>query len=434
MSVEMVDPIKVRAWEKGWIKQIIIQSVWESFSNRNTETYQVANAGDKKVPTTAIHYVSGLGDGAEYATIPTMDKLVKEGVGGSQAAEGTEETVKLRFARVYYNLRRKAVTFKDDSVDGDLTKAYQIENQKVPLLKDYFAELNDLDKNKAMTVGADQYLTEDKYWTGDSITSAPVKKALHPNVLYAGGTALVTWSATPATYMDNLITAVNTAFTDATTTMDKAVLDRMINWGMYNLAHLGGDYKFIILLSKLQGQQLTSDTDASGWLDTYTNAAERSGSNKAITGVIGMYKKVLICVNERSPLLNCETVAGGYTGTWDERFQYVTPWNKAGGTGLFAGDQRVPIVKGSGDGTRGTCETAMIIGKGAIGGSKVKALNFKSKGMDYDFSKGFLGFQKEGCVRLDVFDPKLYSAGVSSEKPLNWSSALYFTPTDSSVQ
>jgi hypothetical protein len=435
MSVNMQDPIKVRAWEKTFKKQMILNSQWEQLSNRTISTYELPNASEKKVPETVIHYVSSkFGDGVEYVTIPTMDKLRKKGVGGSQAAQGTEESPKLRFARAYYNLRRKAVTFRNDSVDGDLTKAYAIENQKVPLLKTYFSELNDYDKSLSLCTGADEFLTEDEYWTGDSITAAPVKKALHPNARYAGGTSAVTWSATAATYMGNLVTALNTAFTDATTKMTKAVLIRMISYAQANLAPVAsGGYKHVILLSKRQAGQLTSDTDATGWLTTFTNAAERGMANKAISGVIGIFQETLILVNTRAPLFNCETGAA-FTGTWDERFQYVKPWDEVGNTNWDAGDNRVPIVKGAAEDSWGTCEVAMILGAGAIGGAKVSGLKFRSENMDYNFSNGFLGYQKEGCVRMDVFDPTYYSSGVSSVKPWNWSSALYFTPTPSEVQ
>jgi hypothetical protein len=435
MSVLLVDPLKVRAWERKFQKQLIIQSVWEQFSNRAESTTEIPNATEEKVPESVIHYVStAFQKGVQFVTIPSMDKLSLEGQGGSEAVQGTEETPKIRFARVYYNVRRKGIKFRDESVDGDLTEAYNMLEQKVPLLQDYFRELHDFDKHRCLTVGADYYLTEDRFWTGDSITSAPVKTALHPNVRYAGGSSLVTWSATASTYMDNLITALNTAFTDATTKMTKAIATRMCTYAHRNLHALGGKdgYKYIILLSQLQSDQLTEDNASGGWLEMWRDAAARGVKNKAITGVIGMYRECLFITNPRAPVLNCTTT--GYTGTWEERFQYVQAWDSVGNTYWDKGDNRNPVVKGAAGANAGTCEVAFILGKGAICGAKVENLKYDSEMQDYGFSTGYAAREKQGCVRMDVIDPSLYTSGVSSEKPWNFSSCLYFTPTANETQ
>lgn len=406
-----------------------LNSVWEQLSNRTEKNYQLPNADKKMVPTTVVHYVqTKFDEGSQFVTIPFLDDLKEKGVGGQEIAQGTEEKVKLRFAHAFYNVRRKAITFRNNSVDGDLTKAYNLLEQKVPLIKDWFAKLNDYDKHAALTVGCDEFLADDNYWTGDSITSAPVKRALHPNLLYVGQSAYVTYSATAATYMGSLVTALNTAYTSATTTFTKTVLMTQINWAQRHILPLQGKgYKHVMLLSDAQALQLRTDASSNGWLDTYKDAGARGDSNKAITGIIGIFQECLVIQNPRSPILNCDTT---FSGDWWDRFQYVQPWSTKTNTfHWMSGDNRTPVVKGSGSGSEGTCEVAIILGRGAIAGAQVENLRYFGEKEDYDFSQGFCGQEKQGCVRMDIFDPSTYSSGVSSVRPSNQSSALFFTPT-----
>lgn len=105
--------------------------------------------------------------------------------------------------------------------------------------------------------------------------------------------------------------------------------------------------------------------------------------------------------------------------------QYVKPWNDDGSTdSIYSGDNRVPKVKVTDD---GTCEIAMVLGKGAIGAAEVKELKFHTEETDFKFNKEYESRRSEGCQRLDFG-----TAALSSFDDANlttWGSMIFLTPT-----
>lgn len=410
-SVLIVGELTVRNWERKMDKQLLLNSVWAQMSNRTIPTSSIPNGGAQTIPDSVVHYVSDkFKPGVQYTTIPSLDKLTKKGKGGLQAVEGSEEKPKLRYKSAYYNVQRKGLTIADESVEGDLVDAYPILEQKVDLMKDYFMELDDYNKQRAMIEGADEYLTEDEYWGGASIPTAPVATSLHPTVWVRGAAALPTWSATYATYVGNLKTLVNNAGI-ASQVFNKDTLDRMIYLASKNIRPLNwksgsNAVKWIFKITPLQAEQLTTGTTGADWATLFREAGKRGMENRAISGVIGIYKGAMVVVDDRAPLFDSDAGTAP-----DASFQYIKPW----------GDERVPVTK---DATTGTMEVAMILGKGSLGCANVKKLAFHKQGKDYDFSTGFEARRSTGDNRMDFINPVDLAA-----KPLNWSSALYLTPT-----
>lgn len=192
-AVPIFTPLQVQAWRKKMIKEVISNCIWSSLSNRVAVTSQVPNAGKQTVPDAVVHWVSdSFAKGVQKTTIPFLQKLQDMGQGGWEKVEGQEEVPLMRFKTINYNLQRKALSVKDESVEGDLTEYYAIASQKVQLLTDYFSELMDYNYQRALLRGADEYLTLDKYWTGQTLTSAPVTEGYHPNILINGASTAVT--------------------------------------------------------------------------------------------------------------------------------------------------------------------------------------------------------------------------------------------------
>lgn len=410
-STIIVPPMTVKAWERKMDKQLLKSSVWAQMSNRTVQTMPIPNGGEQKVPDSVIHYVSDkFAPGVQYTTIPSMDKLKEKGQGGLQPVEGSEEKPKLRYHNAYYNVQRKGMTIKDESVEGDLTDAYPILEQKVDLLTDYFMELDDYNKQRAVCQGADEYLTEQEYWTGDSIPVAPVAIATHPYIYVRGATTLPTWSANNDTYVGNIKTLINQAGI-TNQVFNKETVDKIATIASKTVKPLNwksgsNTVKWVLKITELQAEQLTTGTTGADWSSLYREAGKRGVNNRAITGIIGIYKGLLVVTDERAPLFNAEPTVSA-----KDSFQYITPW----------GDDRVPVQKTD---TTGTMEVAQILGKGTLGCAIVKKLQFNKQGKDYNFSEGFEARRSTGDNRMDFFNPLDTAA-----KPMNWSSALYMTPT-----
>lgn len=410
-STIIVPPLTVKNWERKMDKQLLKSSVWAQMSNRTVQTMPIPNGGEQKIPDSVIHYVSGkFTPGVQFVTIPSMDKLKRKGQGGLQPVEGNEEKPKLRYQNAYYNVQRKGLTIKDESVEGDLVDAYPILEQKVDLLTDYFMELDDYNKQRAVCQGADEYLTETEYWKGDAIPTPPVTIATHPYVYVRGANALPAWSSNNDTYVTNIKGVINNAAITSQV-FNKDTLDKIATVASKTVKPLNwksgsNTIKWILKITELQAEQLTTTTTGESWSSLFREAGKRGVENRAITGVIGVYKGMMVVTDERAPLFNADPAVAAA-----DSFQYITPW----------GDDRSPVTKTD---TTGTMEVAQILGRGTLGCAIVKKLKFNKQGKDYDFSTGFEARRSTGDTRMDFFNPLDTAA-----KPMNWSSALYMTPT-----
>jgi len=417
-AVPIFTELQVQAWRKRMIKEVISNVLWSSLSNRVEVTSDVPNAGERKIPDAVVQWVTdSFAKGIQKTTIPFLQKLQDFGQGGWQKVEGNEETPQMRFKTISYNLQRKAVSVVDESVEGDLTEYYSIASHKVQLLTDYFSELMDYNFQRAIFEGADEFLTEAQYWQGQTLTVPPVTKSLHPNWLVQGTTGPVTFNANPATYATAIQTAMN-ALTTANI-FNLAAMDSMVfqadasngvklqklNWRSGNTA-----VHYVGVLSEAQAQQLTTATGAGTWRELMSDAGKRGIDNRAISGVIRVYKRTLWLSDERRPLWN--TDAG--VADDEERIQYYK-----------IQDFRVPVAKTGVD--VGTCEMATMAGRGMVGAAKIKDLDFVDKDFDYGFSHGLAAQQACGIERMDLVNTAI------SAKPLNQSSFIYATGTPANV-
>lgn len=416
-AVPVITTAQVQSWRKKMIKEVISNVLWSSLSNRVSVTSQIPNAKREKPPADVIHWVSdSFQKGVHKTTIPFLQKLQDMGQGGWQKSEGEEETPLMRSKSIHYNIQRKSLAVKDESVEGDLTEYYNIASQKVDLLTDYFSELTDYNFQRAFMRGADEFLTDDDYWNGQTFTSAPVTESYHPNFLVNGASAAVTWNATDATYGGSIQTALNAL--RATNTFSLNELDSMIFQADYSngqkLHKLGwkagnNSVQYVNIISEAQSKELTTLTGSGTWRELMTNAGARGIDNRAISGVIGIYKRTLVIVDERAPLW--DTNSGTALA---DRIQYYK-----------ITDGRTPVAKTADD--SGTCEMAKMCGKGAIGAAMTKDLYFVTKKFDYDFSEGMAAAQACGCERMDLVNTAI------TAKPLNQGSFIYTTSTPSQV-
>lgn len=413
--------LQVQAWRKMMVREVINNVLWVSgLSNRMEVTSNVPNAGKSTLPDAVVHYVSdSFKKGVQKTTIPFLQKLQDLGQGGWQKVEGNEETPKMRFRQINYNLQRKGLTVSDESVEGDLTEYYAIASQKIQLLTDYFTELTDYNFQRALLCEADEFLTETEYWNGETLTTPPVSKTHHPSVLVNGASAPVTYAASQATYGASIKTAAD-GITGALNPFDLAALDSCVfqadsgaNNKLQKLSWKAGSksVNYVLKLSETQTQQLTTAAGSGTWKELMTNAGDRGVDNRAISGITGIYKRTLILVDERAPLFDTSV-----TATADPSVQYQF---------FKIADGRTP-AEHTGAGV-GTCEIAAMLGKGAIGAAKVKDLDFVDKDFDYGFSHGLAASQATGCERMDLKNTSI------STRPLNQSSFIYLTGTPGST-
>jgi hypothetical protein len=131
--------------------------------------------------------------------------------------------------------------------------------------------------------------------------------------------------------------------------------------------------------------------------------------NRAISGVIGVYKRTLWLSDERAPIWDTTTATSN-----TDRIEFYK-----------IQDGRTPVAKtttGS-----GTVELSRMLGKGAVGAATIKDLDFVEKDFDYGFSKGLAAQQAVGCERMDLVNTAL------TAKPLNQSSFVYATATPANI-
>lgn len=405
----LIAGLRVQSWRRKAIKQHLLSSVWDQMSNRVSYNDAVPSAKSKTVPTTVFHKVKdSFDEGTQTTTVPWIGKLSVLPLGGPNKAEGNESRLATKMRRVAYNTQRVPIIINDQSVDGDLTKYYRMAEQAVDRVKDVFVETTDYCSQRSMLEGADPYLTESEYWDGAepaSQLSAPEAEVLHPNIYVDGVAAKVTYNATYATHETSLNGDADGMAT--TNIFDLAALDRIAllasrtTLAMDGLA--GTKAKWVLKLSDAQWYQLSTES-STGWRDMlkYTE----KGFDRMIDGAQGVYKDMMILVDQRAPLWDLAASAGS-------RAKYITS----------AADNRTRAQKTNGN-PDGTCEIAMLMGAGALAKAEIKELDFTKKGFDYDFSTGTCGMRAEGTVRMD-FD----SGTTATSARINQSSFLYFTAT-----
>lgn len=413
----IVEPGRVQSWRRKTIKQHLLACFWDQLSNRTSHTQTVPGSKEKVIPNTVVHKVSDeFDEGTMKTTCLWVGKPNFKPIAGPNKAEGKERKLSTKFKTIHYNVQRFPIVLNDRSVGGDTTKFYNLAERGADTIKDLFVESTDYDMERALCLGADEWLTESAYWEGSEYGSeitTPVEKVVHPNIYTAISTGKVTWSATLATALGNVSTA--TSGMDSADTFDFAILDRIHLLASRTISPLdglngNGEVKWVLKLSDAQWYQLTTDTTANtGWKDLlkYTE----KGFPMMMSGHVGVYKNMLILVSQRSAIFKAH--ASG-----SEEFQFYTS----------AGDDRVRAQTTNASTEDGTYEIAALMGLGAVGMAEIEEVDYEKKGFDYDFSQGMCGTRSRGSERMD-----LDATQAPTTARVNESSLLFLTSTTTAV-
>lgn len=401
-------------------KDIALKSRWSKLSNR-VEGRAFPVADEMQIPKDVIHYVSSKQKRGDYSvTIPLIEALREDGVGGSIPAKGTEERPNSKSCKSFYNDVRKAVSVENDSAEYDAVSYLNLGGQVTSLLTDWFMADDDYSHQRALCLGADRYLTEADYWSANvSVTSPPLSVSHHPNIVYRGMTTAITRSATFATDQGNINTAL--ANMSPATVFDLAAVHSLARYASRFVSPLGWMYggqvvNWIVLISEYQADQLRSDT---AWQSLMQNADERGDKNRAISGALKPYRGLLLVEDQFSPIWHLSTSETGSTG-----YEFVTPTGANTVSGIAGIGALNRVVKGAATVATGTCEIARIMGRGAIAVPEVMGMSVVNEKDDYGMFMGVCGHKKQGHSRLDFLD----SAGSFSTRK-NIGSAIFATAT-----
>lgn len=413
-----ISPVLRKKWATEATSDIVLNSVWEQLGNRSIPGTEIPKDGSKTIPKDVIHAVSASQTKEDYSVIiPLRVALSKDGVGGQMSASGTEEDLIYKTSKSFFNNVRKTINMKNNGVEFNSVSYLQKAKESYDALKEWMAVNRDYSKQMALTEGGDRYLIDNQYWQDNTdLTTAPVTRALHPNIAYRGMSAGFTRSATYATDVANLAAAM--ASMTVSSMFNKDALVKAINFARAFVTPLVGwksgnnGISHVIMISEIQAQQLQND---SNWNDLWSSAGERGVTNRAISGVIGgPFMGCLVVVDPRAPIFRLDAGSIG--------FEYVTPMLGATFNSLTGLQNLTRIAKGAASVQTGTCEVCRILGAGAIGMPHPMDLTYTTEDRDYKFRTGLAAEEMIGHVRLDYTD----STGAGKRCP---GSALYFTAT-----
>lgn len=414
--VNVVAPGRVQSWIRKTVKQKLLSSTWDQLSNRYEYNTPTPKAGQNMVPKSVIHKVTDdLKMGQYSVTLLAIRKTGAAVIGGANSAEGKESKPTTKIVSVFFTNQRVPKSLPDMSVMGNINEFYGIAEATIDMVGDDFVEQTDYDCQRAVVDGCDEFLDAASAWQDSEYGSeidAPMTKTLHPNTYWwnaDSGLTKNTWSETYATANTNLATAI-----DAAAAMDSAdgfttkVADAIHLKAARTIVPVGGvggnnEVKWVLKISDAQWYDWTTDTTASvGWRDLmkYTDG----GFDRLFNGYVGVYKNMMVIVDQRSPLYN---VSGSTTGA----FQYITP----------LADNRTRVAKAA---DTGTCEVAMLMGRGALGMADVMEMDLVRKSRDYEFVKSICGHRKRGTIRMD-----LDTTVAPTSSRINESSFLVLTST-----
>ncbi len=395
--VNVVAAGRVQSWIRKTIKQKLLSSTWDQLSNRYEYDTPTPKSGENMVPQSVVHKVTDdLKMGQFAVTLLAIRKTGAAVIGGANSAEGKESKPTTKIVSVFFTNQRVPKSLPDMSVMGGLGEFYGIAEATIDMVGDDFVEQTDYDSQRAMVDGCDEFLDSTSAWEDSEYGSeinAPATKCLHPNTYWYNadsGLTKNTWSATYSTANTNLATAV-----DAASAMDSAdffstktadaihlkAARTIVSLGGLGGGKAGNEVKWVLKISDAQWYDWTTDTTTSvGWreLMKYTEG----GFDRLFNGYVGVYKNMMIIVDQRSPLYN---VASSTVGS----LQYITPLS----------DGRTRVAKTD---NAGTCEIAMLMGRGALGLADVMEMDLVKKSRDYEFVKSICGHRKRGTLRLDL--------------------------------
>ena len=403
-------------WATQKDKDIILGSVWEQLGNRSNPAAELPKMGEKTVPKDVFHAVAATQTSDEFSlTIPLEESLKGDGVGGMQLLRGTEEDTVARNCKTYYNNVRKAVNMANEGVEFGSTAYIQKAKDKYDLLGEWMAANRDYSAEKAIYERDARYLIDDQFWAGNANqTTAPVARAIHPNIAYLGMNAAPTRSATVGTDLSNIAAALKAM--SSASVFNKAALVSAITFGRRFATPLNwksGAQKInhIVMISEIQAIQLQND---SAWQDLWKGAGERGIDNRAISGVVGgPFMECLVIVNPRQPIFRLNSGSIG--------FEYVTPMLGSSFNSLLGLQNLNREAKGAATVQTGTCEVCYVLGAGALGVPNPKKLKYIEEKTDFGHFTALAASEVIGHNRLD------FKAADGTYK--NISSGLFFTAT-----
>ncbi len=389
--INVVSPGRVQSWIRKTVKQKINASTWDQLSNRYEYSQTVPKSGMSKVPSDVVHKITDeLKMGQFSVTMLAIRKTGAAVIGGSNSAEGKESKPTTKIFSAYFTNQRVPKSLPDMSVSGDMSEFYGIAQATIDMIGNDFVEQTDYDCQRAMIDGCDEFLDSAAAWQSSeygSAINAPQTKCLHPNtyVLQSGALVKNTWDVTYATANTALATATDTetAVTDVFTTSIADKIHLLATRTIIPMGGLGGksEVNYVLKVSDAQWFQWTTDTTASvGWRDLmkYTE----TGMDRLFNGFVGVYKGMMVIVDQRCPLYNVTSSTVG-------AFQYQTP----------LADNRVRVLTAANTGTR---EVWMLMGRGSLAMADVMEMDLVRKSRDYEFVKSICGHRKRGTQRMDL--------------------------------
>lgn len=391
MKTPVIPAARIQQWRKKFIPQLILGSLFGQFSNQYAQGMTLPKASQQPMPTAVVMKVSDeFANGAYKVTIPAARKPKTVVVRGPNPAGGRENKATMAQVGAYWQIKRIPYAVKDDSVEGNVAAFYSWAEKTAGFIANDFIEDDDYDHQMATIEGAELDLVDPAAWEesekGSSITH-PLSRTLHPNFYSWRGGKLYknTWSEVYDTALSNLEGILDDM--SVSDTFNLKLLNAIQVKASRTVAPLGGfqgnkAIKWVLKISDGQWNQLLSDSATGSVQDVFKYVD--TGFEKLHSGDMGIYRGMLVVVDQRSPLAKIESSTVS--------FQYITA----------AGDDRVPVATNA-SANSGTVELAVLYGNGAlIQGVKADLTYKQQQSMDYGFEEGMAGIVKRAVRRCDL--------------------------------
>ena len=358
-------------WETTLRMTSVLNDVFESSL---TEVAGVTGKG-MTIPNSIGIKLTGQGQSGTY-TFPILDPLVgTPRAGTGENLMGFERGQRMRYTSAYYNEVKDGVIQNTYGVEYNKIEIFGMYQQITSQLNNYWKEVKGRMKREALVE-----------WTNTENTKAGgaiAGKHLNPNWIVAGTPTKPTWSATLATFTENVADALE-AGAAGSGVLDIAMLDRIQYEAESSYIEPLDDGTYTLVIPTPQWYKLSAvatNTLGGLWKDT------RAYSDGTITfpNEVGMYRKLRIIPDDRW----VGVVVGGGDGTWSLTFEYVQPGGKAGDTrnkGKYA------------VGSNKAFQLGFLLGKGAFIERVVKDLFFKEEETEYGKYKAMGSFMEYGCT------------------------------------
>jgi N4-gp56 family major capsid protein len=228
--------------------------------------------------------------GYDNLKVPMLRKLTNAPTYGDQQLEGNGEAQTIYFNDVYINQDRHAVMLASRMANQRI-KLYQLAAQVRPQLSDW------LSANVEVQCASAFYDTNSRNITAAALNGGlGVTATAHP-VIYEPGSGRITWSATNATYRQNLYTAINALTgTDVFNYAYLAALRTEVRKRRIPPIKTAGQDLWMILVHHNQAKQLRADT---AWQQAQREAGVRDLlQNPMFSGAMGYAEGFVIFERE----------------------------------------------------------------------------------------------------------------------------------------